>query len=248
MMVRVLSITLLIAGSAWAGPKKAGSSVAPAISSKSPSSDFCAQYEGKLVAFYSDVWIVSGCKRIPLSSDDVYHRTLKGERVVDIPAEVVRSLKESEMKVTEKSRGCSELNGHYISLDFDEIWFVESCNRRRFPDWMSFSQHRGGLEKEIPIMQVTWKEFKNIKEGKEFASVYDVKLEDNFKDVDVIPVNEACRGIEGKFVYFYSRIYKIEKCARRSLDPEMFTKNHPDLSPKELTAEQWISLPLGSPM
>jgi len=212
------------------------------------SSTLCVKYEGKLVAFYSDVWEVKGCKRIPLTSEEVYKRTNGGESVSDIEASVVRGLKEGKRELIAKKRTCDQLEGQYVSLDFEEIWLVSACQRRKFPDWMSYSRHRGGLEKESPILELTWDEFRSIKEGKDYASVYDGEAEVISRDVDVIPVDEACRGLNGKFVYYYSRIYKIEKCARRPMDPELFTKNNPEVAPKELSAEQWLSLPLGAPL
>jgi hypothetical protein len=209
---------------------------------------YCRQYEGKLVAFYSDVWEVKGCKRIPLSSEEVYRRTNAGELVLDVEAAVVRGIKEGQRIQITKKRSCSELEGKYVSLDFEDIWFVTGCSRRKFPDWMSYSRQRGGLDKESAILELTWDEFKGLKEGKDYASVYDTEAEITSRDVDTIPIEEACRGIEGKYVYYYSRIYKIEKCARRPIDPEKFTRKYPDVAPKELSAEQWLSLPLGAPL
>lgn len=220
----------------------------PSSNSEPTADQYCGQYEGKLVAFYSDVWEVKGCKRIPLTSEEVYRRTNSGELVSDIEAAVVRGLKEGQRTQVAKKRTCSELEGKYVSLDFEEIWLVAGCSRRKFPDWMSYSRQRGGLDKESTILELTWDEFKSIKEGKDYASVYESEAEITSRDVDVIPVDEACRGIDGKFVYYYSRIYKIEKCTRRPMDPERFTKKYPEVAPKELTSEQWLSLPLGAPL
>lgn len=220
----------------------------PDLPSSKTDENYCAKYEGKKVAFYSDVWEVKGCKRIPLSPEEVYRHTNAGGSVIDIPAEVVRGIKEGTKGALAKKRSCSELEGKYVSLDFDEIWLVNGCKKRKFPDWMTYSRSRGGLEKESPILEVSWEEFNSIKDGKDFESVYDGELEAKTKDTDIIPIDEACRGIEGKYVFFYSRVYKIEKCARRQIDPEKFSKKFPDLSPKELSAEQWISLPLGKPL
>ncbi len=220
----------------------------PLSDSEPTAEQYCRQYEGKLVAFYSDVWEVKGCKRIPLTADEVYRRTNAGELVSDIEAAVVRGLKEGQRTQTAKKRTCTELEGKYVSLDFEEIWLVTDCSRRKFPDWMSYSRQRGGLDKESTILELTWDEFKSIKEGKDYASVYESEAEITSRDVDVIPLDEACRGVDGKFVYYYSRIYKIERCTRRPMDPERFTKKYPEVAPKELTSEQWLSLPLGAPL
>lgn len=243
-----LILSLLAAGQIFAASKNKAHKKADLQTEVKTAENFCAKYEGKLVAFYSDVWEVKGCKRILLSSDEVYRFTNSGRSVVDIPAAVVRGIKEGTRSALLKKRSCSELEGKYVSLDFDEIWQVSGCKKRKFPDWMTYSRNRGGLDKESPILELTWEEFNSIKDGKDFASVYDGEIEAKTRDTDIIPLNEACHGIEGKYVFFYSRVYRIEKCSRRQIDPEKFSREFPDVSPKELTAEQWISLPLGKPL
>ncbi|MEI6398419.1 MAG: hypothetical protein WCO71_06595 [Pseudomonadota bacterium] len=67
--------------------------------------------------------------------------------------------------------------------------------------------------------------------------------------MDIIPIDEACKGVDGKIVTFYSRMYKIEKCRKREIDAESFTMHGGAGSSKltELKPEQWISMPDGKP-
>jgi hypothetical protein len=213
-------------------------------------SKYCKKYNRKYIAYYSDVFQVRKCKRIPISSYDLARLTVKGAKVIPVKGEVVNSIpligKDELAKA--KIRKCSKFEGAYITLDNDTIFIVEKCKKRKFPDWASFNSHRykKGI-RSIKLHKVSWEELQSIKDGSEIASVLDSR--DEFKigeEVDTIPLKEACKGLEGKYVSYYSRVYKIYKCHKRPVDPVKYTRKVRK-KPKELSSEQWLSLPVGAP-
>ena len=97
-------------------------------------------------------------------------------------------------------------------------------------------------------MALTAREFWAMRQGRDISSIIDkdfAKLLDGSAGVDIIPVDEACKGVDGKIVTFYSRMYKIEKCRKREIDAESFTMHRKlgDVKLIELKPEQWISMP-----
>ena len=93
----------------------------------------------------------------------------------------------------------------------------------------------------------------SLKLGKEIPSIMPAifkKLLSGSAQVDVIPLNEACRNVNGKLVFYYTHIYKIENCRKREVDAEEYMKRHKydRFKLPELTSEQWVSLPDGKPM
>jgi hypothetical protein len=101
-------------------------------------------------------------------------------------------------------------------------------------------------------MALTAREFWAMRQGRDISSIIDkdfAKLLDGSAGVDIIPVDEACKGVDGKIVTFYSRMYKIEKCRKREIDAESFTMHRKlgDVKLIELKPEQWISMPDGKP-
>ena len=78
-----------------------------------------------------------------------------------------------------------------------------------------------------------------------------IELNAKARDVDIIPIDEACKGLKDQYVAYYSKIYKIENCHKRLAEASVISKKL--LSSKrdkivELSSEQWISLPDGPPL
>ena len=66
-------------------------------------------------------------------------------------------------------------------------------------------------------------------------------------DVDVIPIDEACQGLEGKYVSYYSKVYRMKNCHRHPVPDNIIRRGKLNIS-RELTSEQWLSLPSASPL
>ena len=65
-------------------------------------------------------------------------------------------------------------------------------------------------------------------------------------------MDEACHGVDGRVVSYYSRLYRIERCRKREItDTEEFLRRLGNIERKEileLRSEQWLSLPDGAPI
>jgi hypothetical protein len=220
----------------------------------------CARHEGRYIAYAGEVFKVEKCKRRPVhSSDLVFDLVRRGNTITEVDAKPIAALAEGPAidPNTEdaKARSCNEFNGRYVSHSYGDVWFVERCTRRLIPDWETYLTHRrarGGIKNTDEILVVNWAEFNALREGRPVASVVDEefsKYAAEWAPIDIIPIDEACAGVDGKYVSFYSRLYKIEKCRKREIDSEHFLwKNKTGQKFTELRPEQWISMPDGPPI
>jgi len=221
----------------------------------------CAKYNNQLIAYYGDVWQVLGCERRPLlDNKTVYTMQRTGFKVSDVDGDVIAAIPEGEpldLAISiESARGCKELNSRYVSFSNVDVYWVERCKKRLFPDWTTYIKHRDSREdKKGEILSLSWIEFDQLQDGEPMTSA----LDDIFakgnnvapSGVDIIPVDEACDGIDGKVVSYYARLYKIERCRKREVsEPELFFKRNgwAKVRVPEMTSEQWISLPDGAPI
>jgi hypothetical protein len=220
----------------------------------------CDKYQGRLVAFYNDVYKVESCKRrMIVNSKTVYNMMREGQEVIDIDSDVMVALPEGspiDLAVNAQgARGCKELEGMYVSYSATDVYFVEKCNKRIFPDWATYVDHRQKRgDGRGEILSLNWLEFSQLPAGRAIPSIIDdmfAKLLRGDGSTDIIPVDEACAGLEGKVVAFYSRLYRVEKCRKREFtDPEAFMLKTGVERAKipDLTAQIWLSLPDGPPI
>jgi hypothetical protein len=228
----------------------------------------CEKYQGQLVAYYGEVYKIEKCARRPLlSSKTIYTMMRQGSRVVDIDGDTMAALPEGEpldLATSESSaRSCKELSGKYVSYSAVDVYFVENCKKRIFPDWTTYLKHRAERgDARGEILALSWVEYAQLEDGAPIRSIVDdmfAKLLSGEAGVDVIPVDEACEGVEGKLVSYYARLYKIERCRKREItSPELFLRRTAgaggigSLTQKfkviELRSEQWLSLPDGEPI
>ncbi len=222
----------------------------------------CYQYEGKLVAYYSDVYKIQDCKRrLIVDSKTVYELVSKGQKVVDVDRDLIVALPEGEpLDIapfnTNAAQLCRRLEGRYVTYSYVDVYYIEGCKRRLFPDWTTYTTHRtkkGGDPKgtfeALPV-----EEFSAIPEGEPIPSVVDemfAKLLSGEAGIDVIPIDEACKGVNNQVVSFHSRLYKIEKCYKREIfgfETIFKVTDYESKKIEELTAEKWLSLPNGVPL
>lgn len=220
----------------------------------------CNLYQGKLVAFYGDVFRVEGCKRrLIVNNKTVYTLMREGQEVIDVESDVMVALPEGhpiDLAINAQgARGCKELEGHYVSYSSTDVYFVERCAKRIFPDWATYVDHRQKRgDGRGEILSLSWLEFSQLAKGRPIASIIDdmfAKLLRGDGGTDIIPVDEACTGLEGKVVAFYSRLYRVEKCRKREFaDPEAFMRHAGVDRQKipDLNAQRWLSLPDGVPI
>ena len=202
--------------------------------SKAELAKICEQVEGKLIAFYDDIYKVEQCHRRPLRDNKtVYNMQREGQKVIDVDSDVVAAIPEGEpldeAMTLKNARGCSKLEGRYVTYSNVDVYFIDKCKKRIFPDWMTYIEHRERRnDKKGEILALSWVEFEAIPVGAPIASVVDAmfaKMLTGEAGVEVIPVDEACAGLEGKVASYYSYVYRVEKCHKREItNAELYLK------------------------
>ncbi len=218
----------------------------------------CNRFNGKVVSVSGEMWKIKDCKRHQIHDPDLLFRmSREGTAVVEADARDLASIPVGDSWDSLKSgkpRNCSAFNGKYITFSYTDVYFVERCIKRLIPDYETLLRHRRDRkDRTTDVLALSDVEFHSIKQGRDIPSEVDrefSKLLDGSAGVDLVPVDEACRGIEGKLVSFYSRLYRIEKCRKRELDAEAYTMKRRSFDAKiiELKPEQWLSLPDGKPL
>ena len=217
-----------------------------------------AKYEGRFIAYYSDVYKVEKCKRRPVIANETVFKLMRsGAQIAEVPALAIAAIPEGssiDLGTAESTaRPCSSFQGQYVTYSHSDVYYVEKCSRMLIPDYETYVVHRKlkGHNQSSEIMAINWAEFSALKVGKEIESILVkeyAKLLEMGPPVDVIPIDEACAGLNGKMVSFYSRMYRIEKCRKREVDPELYLRKHANVATLELKPEQWISIPDGAPL
>jgi hypothetical protein len=221
---------------------------------------FCAQHNNSLIAYYGEVYQVDKCTRRVIQNSKTLARMIaKGAKVQDVDGDVIAAIPEGEPLdnelIRQSVRSCKELKGQYVSYSAVDVYFVEGCKRRLLPDWTTYIDHRDVRDGERgEIIALSWEEFVALEEGARIPSVVDdmfARLLQGDAGVDIIPVDEACEGINGKVVTYYDKMYQIEKCRKREiLNPGDVLQGYIEKTTKfhELTSQQWLSLPSGAPV
>ena len=224
----------------------------------------CKKFANSFISYYSSVFHVSGCKRYKLESHQVYELTKKSKKVHEVDSSVIDSipLGGAYLKSAKKEKEsiCKKYERTYITFSFMDVYWVENCKKKRFPDWASYESHRGKLNKEISLHSLELDDFSQIAEIDPMPSVINEEFREtiNSDQVDMIPVDEACKGIQNQFVTYLGQMFYIESidkgdkglaCQKRQVDAEIFTRKKAGESfrLRELNSSQAISIPDGGP-
>ena len=221
----------------------------------------CAKYQNSYVSYYGSVFKVEKCKLRALESHEkILEINRKQQKITEVPGSVIAQLEKGKPITTEstdikKARTCKQLEGKYVTFSYTDVYYVEKCKKRAFPDWTSFVEHRKHHKRNADfVLALTWYEFGKLKIGRTMSSAIDKEFRKNSFDnneVDVIPLKEACAGLNGKDVSYVDEIFRIENCRKRPYDVQKFLiKNRGRNLNKmtELSSEQWLSIPEGKPM
>jgi len=224
--------------------------------SKSETQKVCAKYRGNLISVYGEIYKLEGCTRhLVTDQEEIFRFSRQGLRTIEVESKDVAALPIGDTwdVVSAKHRPCSFFSKKYVTFSYTDIYFVENCVRKLIPDYETLLAHRKrqGI-KSSEVLALTAREFYQIRQGRDIPSIIDQefsKLLDGSAGVDIIPIDEACKGVEGRFVTFYSRMYKIERCRKREIDAEEFTMHRKinEAALIELRPEQWVSMPDGKP-
>jgi hypothetical protein len=220
----------------------------------------CQQYEGQYLAYYDLVFVVKKCQRHLLSDEEVYALTRKNIRPLEVPdiARIVQTIprggnwsNEEEQRKAENP--CSAYDHLYVT-DGLEIYWVDKCELKMFPDWASYESHRGNLGKNPPHLRyLDEKQLLKFKRGKPLASVIDGEYRELDQPIATIPLAQACKGKLNQFVSYLDMVFYIEAtkagCVRRIVDAEAFTRSRgrETYALQELNSSEVITIPLGSP-
>lgn len=214
----------------------------------------CKKYAGQYVSHYRKVFKIENCQRREVDFGEDIVKLRNSYSIKDVSNDVIAQIPMGPPLVIHKpappTRDCHKLEGEYITFTFNEIYYVHECKRRLFPDFETYAEHRK-LRKSLrkPLIQLTREEFDGIEVGDLMPTIMDKAFKDVLSPesgVDVIPIDEACKGLNGRFVSYYSRIYRVDACTKREIDAEKFLRlRRGKIQIKELSAEQWISLPDG---
>ncbi len=224
--------------------------------SKSQTRKLCNKYRNKIISYYSKIYRVSACKRRPyLHHKSIVKLLTDGVKFTEVDGNVIAAIPEGAAMdrelVEDTARSCEDLEKSYVTYSHVDIFYVEKCKRYKFPDHATYEAHRGSRRMD-PILDLSWLEFSRLAPAKMFPSVLDdlyAKLLSGGGGVDIIPVDEACEGIEGEVVTYYSRVYRIEKCYKREfLSSEVFTRTASERKKLEISSQVWLSLPNGRPI
>ena len=158
---------------------------------------------------------------------------------------------------------CTELNGKYVTAsDTSHVVFVQNCQRRLFPDTVTFEEHRGKLTEQTKIVSIPELALRKIKRGRNFVSALERVYEDllpSTAPIEIIPIDEACSGIVNTYVSYLGEIFFIEKQPESqntaseessmafSLHAGWLNARNRQKKIYELTATQAQSIPEGKP-
>lgn len=224
----------------------------------------CKKYRNSYVSYYGKVYHINDCILFEINEDKINSLISKGAKIIAVDSKVIGSLKKAyEQKpkpLLSPQLLCNKYNNQYITYSHSDIYWVENCKKRKFPDYASFEHHRGKLKKNgKQVMSLELEMFDSIATGAEMASI----INNEFKDIllnntqlpDMIPNDEACQGLINRYVSYLGDIYQIEKlpgteksmmlCQKKKINGPEFTKSKKYRNYRlfELSSTQFISIP-----
>jgi hypothetical protein len=217
----------------------------------------CRKYEGKYIGYYEAIYKVENCKRREIKDTALLNSILKqGKNVVNVENDTFGKLrvgKPIDSPAKGASFSCNRVNNNYVISHTSDIFYVENCKKRAFPDYDTYETHkRDSKATQKLLMELTTAELATLPDGKAFPSILNNPTEASTDEIlEIIPLHEACRGVDGKYASYFSRLYKIENCRKREItNPEAFLleKRNANIPVVELKADQWLSLPEGKPI
>ncbi len=218
----------------------------------------CGKYNGSFISIFGEIFKIENCqRRLIADSEIIFQLQRSGVKITEVDPRNLAAIGsgkpiESTVKNSGK-RTCKDVASQYVTYSSTEIYYIENCSKRLLPDYETFSDHARKKGKKMELTILTPEELARIKDGSPFSSTIDRKenVESPYKSsVDIISINEACKGLEGKMITFHSKIYRVEKCRKREYDPEIISKTllKSTLKPVEVTDSVWISMPNGKPL
>ena len=214
----------------------------------------CKKYEGSYISEYDKIFKVVACQRREvLQKDSTQAAELKGKKIIQVEAITIAKIPEGEKLGGDEPQelvSCQKLEGRYVLSRDERIYYINGCKKLSLPDWDTYVEHaRKKGKRGQDLLEVSEESLYRIASGSAIPSILDEeykKLLDVEKPIELIPRDEACKGLNGRFVSYYSRIYKIQACEKKPVEPTLFLQKFPGYKLEELSSDQYISLPTGT--
>ena len=234
--------------------------------------EICKEFSRKnisYISYYENVFEIKNCERIRLSNSRVKELTRRGVRVQDADHKAIEALplrpKIIEKGAENREELCKKYHHKYITYAYVDVYWVEGCVKHPFPDWSSYENHAGKLRDSRPsLVTPASDDFYRLETGEPMKSIIDEEfrsmLQAQGDQADLLPLDEACKGINGQYVTYLGQIYFIDRkpgkkgtgpfCHRRVVDSEEFTRKRgmSGFNLPELSSSQALSIPVGEPM
>jgi hypothetical protein len=224
--------------------------------SEAEKKEACRLYEKRYLAYVDRIYYVENCQFREVTEQELIEQLVaKKTPFVDIEHTVLAKLKRGEpltLAGNKPLRSCQSLSGRYVTFDFEQYFLSENCVLKLFPDIESFYIHRSKNNRiREEVVAVSLQEFRSFKKRERLPTALKEDMDNLYPQtahVDIIDRDKACEGINGLDVFYVDLIYRIENCRKRQYDAEAYSFKHPHAKLKEMTSEQWISLPDGPAM
>lgn len=122
----------------------------------------CKKYEGRYISYYEHIYKVEKSKRREFVVEEGIEMKTKGLQIFSVESETMAMIPAGESLnklARKKTYSCTQLNNQYLISRGDEIYFVEKCKKRLFPDLDTYSEHsqkRGKRSQDILALQSSY--------------------------------------------------------------------------------------------
>ncbi len=225
-------------------------------------------YEGKYLGYEGEVYRIKkdGFYEV-MGGDEIYRITSQGIPIISVEKDIFQAFSEAKTmeKLPSPKRESRVFQNSYITSQSAsmEIYWVgpcpqyDACQKQKIPDRETLEFHRAKTGRTAqPLVALTEEEFQSIKDAPPMGSVLTEEYKTLYTDgqePQVLPIEEACRGLVGQYGVFLSQIYwfmpgnKLGTCTKKIIEGEDYLKKFPtyDKAPRlvELTPSQMVTIP-----
>lgn len=185
----------------------------------------CHRYNGKVISYYDKTYVVKNCQRVPMDHAVLTAHLKAGKSVSQVSNEIINliPLQRFEPKVSPKRLRCKDLEGNYVTMDHEEVYYIKGCKKKRFPDWHTYREHRFHTgPHSSKFLLLTAPDLQRLRSRDDFPST--LPSTDQEAEPPVLNAQKVCAELEGEFVGYYSQLYFVDACSRRPVDTIQFAR------------------------
>lgn len=212
---------------ATAAPPAAAEPAEPVISPRArrkQSLRLCHRYNGKVISYYDKTFVVKNCERVPLDHATLTAHLKAGKPVTQVSSEIINLIPQQSFKPRRQPKAlrCKDLEGNYVTIDHEEIYYIKGCKKQRFPDWHTYREHRfhSGPHRS-KFLLITAPDLERLRSRNDFPSTLPHAA---MTSPPVLSAQQVCAELEGQFVGYYSQLYFVDSCSRRPVDTIQFAR------------------------